>query len=176
MNQITHDRIPYWLPALVLLENHRGSWDSYIDTIYSFYLQDFVIHRPYLNTIPVYVRYEPSHQLKGATFWHLVSEGAEESERLPDLRRCERIRWPRALIEHSLSDVKIWESTRPWKNQQQTRINIALSDFSYLVVLAVKAKGLNLVTAFPIDRTHMREKKRKEYESFSKQKKEGAAV
>ncbi|MNH30689.1 hypothetical protein D3C79_909980 [compost metagenome] len=37
----------------------------------------------------------PVIQGKEATFWHMISEGNDEAERLPDLRRCERIRWPR---------------------------------------------------------------------------------
>lgn len=176
MNPSIHDLIPHWIPALVLLENYQGNWHSYIDAVYRYYCRDFVEHKPCFQKVPIFVRYEPSYQLKGATFWHLVSEGNEESERLPDIRRCERICWPRAVIEHSFSDIRIWETTRPWKNQQQKRINLALDDFSYLVVLGARAQGLDLVTAYPIDRTHTREKKRKEYETFSRQKKEGAAV
>jgi hypothetical protein len=179
MNQVIHDLLPSWIPALILFEDHRGYWNLYIEAIYKRYLQDFVERKTFFQRVPIFVRFEPSYQLKGATFWHLISEGEAESDRLPDLRRCERIGWPRSIIENSFyeSEVAIWESTRPWKGQQQKRFNLVLKDFSYLVVLAIRSKDrMDLITAFPIERTHEREKKRKEYENFLRTKKEGAAI
>ena len=88
------------------------------------------------------------------------------------LRRCERICWPRPMIENVNSmEVKIWETTRPWKNQKQRRINFALDNFSYIVVIAETRKGFDLVTAYHLEKSHRREKLRKEFESFSGQKK-----
>src|SRR4030066_170192 len=50
---------------------------------------------------------------KEATFWHLISEGKSEKDRLPDLRRCERIRWPRPIIEHhDRLTIKFWGPER----------------------------------------------------------------
>jgi len=43
-------------------------------------------------------------------------------------------------------------------------------------VVGESSKGLDLVTAYPIERSHMREKKKKEFEAFSRKRKEGAAV
>jgi len=40
----------------------------------------------------------PMTQNKEATFWHMIQEGSVESERIPDIRRCERIRWPRPSV------------------------------------------------------------------------------
>jgi hypothetical protein len=131
----------------------------------------------FFQNVPVYVRYHPAYEEKGVTFWHIVSEGAEETKRIPDLRRCERIRWPRQLIEKAdYIDVKVWETTRPWKSQKQRRINFALSNFSYIVVIAETRIGFDLVTAYHLEKAHRREKLRKEFESFSGQKKEGSAV
>lgn len=166
-----------WLPELVLFEQYKGNWDLYINAVYQFFLNDFVHNRAFFLNLPVFVRYHPSFNLKGATFWHLVSEGKIESERTPDFRRCERIRWPRAIIDHVISgDIKIWETIRPWKKQKQKRINFALANFSYIVVIAQREKGYDLVTAYLIEQSHRREKLKKEFETFSRQKKEGTAV
>ena len=168
---------PSWLPELVLLENYKGNWNIYIEVIYKFFHKDFVESRPFFQNVPIFVRYHPSYEEKGVTFWHLISEGDQESERTPDLRRCERIRWPRSLIENANSlDIKIWETFRPWKNQKQRRINFALNNFGYLVVIAESSKGFNLITAYHLEKSHRREKLRREFESFSGQKKEGSAV
>ena len=43
----------------------------------------------------------------------LVQEGKVEDDRTPDLRRCERIRWPRPIIEHESEDsILVWENER----------------------------------------------------------------
>lgn len=171
-----NEGIPSWLPPLILFENHKG-WKTYIDAVYKVFYYDFVQSRPFFAKLPIYVRQHPSYDNKGATFWHLISEGTEESERTPDLRRCERISWPKAIIENlNENEVKIWETTRTWKGQQQRRINFSNENFSYLVVIASKPKGFDLVTAYGIESTHRREKLKKEFDLFSSQKKEGSAV
>ncbi len=165
------------LPDLVLFEDSRGNWNAYIEKIYTHFQIDFVENRTLFQSAPVFVRYHPAYDNKGATFWHLISEGALEADRIPDLRRCERICWPRSLIENELElDIKIWESFRPWKGQEQRRYNISLSDFSYLVVLAENSTRLDLVTAYPIERQSTKIKLEREFESYTSQKKEGSAV
>jgi hypothetical protein len=170
------DDIPDWLPDLILLEECKGNWATYINVVYEYFHKDFVENNPSFEKRPVLVRYHPAYEEKGATFWHLVSEGNQESERIPDLRRCERIRWPRPIIEQSNPlKIKIWETARPWKGQMQRRINLTLSNFSYIVVIAETKKGFDLVTAFFVKEPHRRDKFKREFESYIKQKKEGSA-
>ncbi len=168
---------PSWLPELILFENYKGNWDAYVDTIYQYFHADFIRNRTSFQRAPIFVRHHPSHDKKGATFWHLISEGDLESERTPDLRRCERIRWPKPIIESpNTINIRIWETVRPWKNQKQRRIIFAPDNFSYIVVIAETSRGFNLITAYCVEKPHQRQKLRKEFEAFSKQKKEGAAV
>jgi len=69
--------------------------------------------RPIFRGQILALKRHPVIQNKEATFWHLLSEGKIEENRLPDLRRCERIRWPRPIIEReSDSRIKIWENKR----------------------------------------------------------------
>ena len=97
------DLHPEWLPALILFTDYKGhskgQWPAYIDAVYSAYCEDFVNCRPRFQGQNVYSRFHPAYDDKGATFWHLVSEGKQEEERTPDFRRCERIRWPKPMIE-----------------------------------------------------------------------------
>ncbi|MBB63461.1 MAG: hypothetical protein CMO81_00165 [Waddliaceae bacterium] len=170
------DDTPDWLPPLILFTDYRGQWNDYIDAVYDAYCKDFMRCRPQFRGETVHSRYHPAHGNKGATFWHLVSEGKVEEERIPDLRRCERIRWPRPIIENSeLTDVKVWEGYRPWRGQLQTRVNFSLFNFSYLVVIAKNSRGYDLLTAYWIEQEHRRRKLKREYEDFWRQKKEGSA-
>lgn len=46
-------------------------------------------------------------------------------------------------IEKSHSEfVRMWKTYRPWKGQQQRRINISIDNFSYIVVIAENRKAL----------------------------------
>ncbi len=76
----------------------------------------------------------------------------------------------------SFMNVKIWDTFRPWRGQKQRRVNLALEDFSYIVIIAENPRGFDLVTAYAVERSYKREKLRQEFESFAGQKKEGSAV
>ena len=100
---------------------------------------------------------------KEATFWHFISEGDDEAERLPDLRRCERIRWPRPVIEAADSpDVKVWREARAG----ETRIHLWVESAEYLVVLAERRGYLLPWTAYPVVRDHSKANLRKRWERY----------
>ncbi len=109
-------------------------------------------------------RYPLSHG-KEATFWHMTSEGRDEENRTPDLRRCERIRWPRPVIEHPEDPkVKYWVSVK----RGEDRIHIWLEDEDYVVVLADRRGFLLPWTAFLVTREHTRKKLSREHEAYWK--------
>jgi hypothetical protein len=71
-----------------------------------------------------------------------------EEDRIPDFRRCERIRWARPLIEHDAEpDVLVWTEPR---GANDDRIHIYLPDERYLVVLADRGSYILPWTAFYI--------------------------
>lgn len=155
-----------WLPPLVVLGEYRGDWQAYLAAIYSIFHQDFVKTRPKLRDQQVEAKRYPMADGKEATFWHLISDGNVESERVPDLRRCERISWPRCIIESVDSkDVRAWQNRR----RNEERLVLALDDFSYVVVLAVRKGYLVLWTAYCVEMKHRREKLEKEYKAWTAQ-------
>lgn len=104
---------------------------------------------------------------KEATFWHLIQEGDIEEDRTPDLRRCERIRWPRTIIEAVETDkVRVWQSTRG----NYERIVIATEDFSYVVILDDRGDYVLLWTAFCVEKEHRRKKLAREYSEWHQSK------
>jgi hypothetical protein len=154
-----------WLPALVELRGSEGDWERYVELLYGFFRADFI------DSVPGYpgkrwaMKRHPEHRGKEATFWHIISEGPDEAERLPDLRRCERIRWPRAIIDRCRTGpVLAWAQQRG----SDQRIVLALPDFSYVVVLADRGEYVLLWTAFPVEREHRRRKLEREYRDWSR--------
>lgn len=149
------------LPELVLLEDHGGDWDRYMEAVYGHFRSEFIDSNPDWPDRRWAMKRHPLCKGKEATFWHIISEGKDEAQRRPDLRRCERIRWPRPIIDAAGSGiVKIWRQTR---GANELRIALATPDFSYLVILADRGSYVMLWTAFPIDRGYQRKKYEMEY-------------
>lgn len=155
---------PDWLPELMTF---GGDWSTYVAAIYAKFRADFFNHRPHFRGRRVNVRTEPRDQGKEAGFWHATSEGETEDERTPDLRRCERVAWVRAVIEAAPTNVCIWETLRG----SDRRVLIALPDFSYVVILADRKTYVLFITAFCVEREHRRNKLRKEFEAWKKAQK-----
>jgi hypothetical protein len=156
---------PDWLPSLVLFETYNGDWEQYVEALYAFFKQDFLDSLPSYQGTRLALKRHPVIEGKEATFWHLISEGKGEKERLPDLRRCERIRWPRPIIEHSKEPpIKVWENDR----KGETRISLWLEEHDYLVVLAKRRGYILLWTAYLVTQAHRKVKLRKEYEASKK--------
>lgn len=146
---------PAWPPDLVPLAATGGDWAHYCDRLYGEFHRDFVASRPEFMGKRVGVSRNRIIENKEAAFWHCISSGDIEDERLPDLRRCECIRWPRRLIEAVGTDRVRW-----WREKQgrKRRVYVALEDFSYLVVLEEMSTHCVLVTAYPIEQEHARRK------------------
>ena len=104
-------------------------------------------------------------QGKEATFWHFISEGTAENDRLPDLRRCQRIRWPRPIIEKAdVHQLKVWEN----KRRREARICIWFEEGEYFVILAKRKKYVLPWTAYLVTKPHQKKKLLKEYEAYKK--------
>ncbi|HWR83378.1 MAG TPA: hypothetical protein VN285_08750 [Candidatus Deferrimicrobium sp.] len=152
-----------WLPSLVFLSAFDGDWERYVEQLYTYFKQDFVYSPPFFRGQRIGLKRFPITKGKEATFWHLISTGTKEHYRYPDLRRCERIRWPRAIIENAEdSVVKTWENIRNGERRQL----LWLEQHEYLVILARRAGYALLWTAYLVDTSHQRRKLQQEFEEF----------
>lgn len=152
-----------WLPKLMLLAAYDGQWHAYLNAIYQVFRQDFVQNKPRYPNKRFALKRFPMSKGKEASFWHLIQEGSVEEDRIPDLRRCERIRWPRPMIEAIQSkQVRVWRNVRG-KNE---RVVIATGDFSYVVILDDRDNYVLLWTAYCVEQAHRRAKLQRECESW----------
>jgi len=161
---------PDWLPPLVLLQEYNGDWNQYIEAVYDYFKVDFIDSKPQFQDKTIRLKRYPLLDGKEATFWHITSEGKEEDERVPDLRRCERIRWPRPIIEHYNDDsIRCWSNVRGnARRRNERRIVLWFYDEDYVVVLAARGRYILLWTAYYVSWDHTRKKLLKDYEEYQK--------
>lgn len=155
------------LPELIELSEYGGDFAKYLEAVYELFKRDFIENKLSFRGMRLGLKKHPLYKDKEATFWHMTSEGSDEEERLPDLRRLERIQWPAVMINNSEHPyLKVWENTRGTK----TNILIFHEAENYLVILR-KGNGYVIPwTAYLVAYESRKQKLLKEYEDYIKSK------
>lgn len=146
---------PKWLPALLLMEECGNSWDVFRARVFSEFgrtlVEDQAKYQDCWVRCPAHTPDDDQH----GTFWHCVSDG-RPGERLPDLRRMERIRWIRGIIENAASsEVECWTTVRDGSTH-----HVLWYLEEYVVILAERVRvrdGMRyfvLKSAYVTDRLH----------------------
>lgn len=158
-------------PELIYFSDF-DSWNDYEDEVYNIYLETVVNANLLFLNVPVKVRFRPTTKEKAFGFWHLISEAQDqnnknEDDRLPDLKRCERIKWVAWCIQNIEQEGFLY-----WENQRgrDTHVVILAEQLDFVVILAKRKTDLEekyylLKTAYCI-KEHTKRKLRREYESF----------
>ena len=161
---------PDWLPPLVLLQEYNGDWEQFIEAVYAYFKVDFIDSKPRFQDKAIKLKRYPLLEGREATFWHIVTEGKEEDKRVPDLRRCERIRWSRPTIEHSNDEsIRCWSNIRGnARRRNERRVVLWFYDEDFVVVLADRGRYVLLWTAYYVSWNSTRRKLLKDYEKYQK--------
>ena len=152
-------------PKLTTLKDYNGDYFTYEKIIYDLFSKDFIDKDIFFRGQKVSHKFMPSHKNMLGTFWHIVSNGSDEDNRTPNLRRYETIEYPAFIIEHCVDKcptILIWENER----KKKKRILIYCTTLRYLVVLDKRSTYLLFWTAYPVDQSHTHKKLLKEYEEY----------
>jgi len=154
---------PQWLPKELCYASYGGNWDKFLSALYDIFLTDFKhLKAKYEGRTVVYdSRIEYG---KEKAFWHLIQrDDFSTRQKLPDIRRCERIPWPKPIIENSVDTrVSVWGK----RIKREVRTHIWLEALDYIVVLSEKPKVVVIVTAYCTDIESQRRKLRKDRDKF----------
>lgn len=159
---------PEWLPAALRYSDFDGDYDRFLVAVYEVFERDFKQSKPHYHNRPITYdsRIEDG---KEAAFWHITSSfDSSTGNRELNLRRAERIPWPKPMIENCTDKaISVWRNERiREKGAKQTRILIWLEGLDYLVVLAEMVHVPVLVTAYCTDIESQRRKLRKERDEY----------
>lgn len=158
------------VPDILYLEGFGGNYSRYIDEIYNIFKRDLIEKRPKFGSYNLALKFNPLFQDRAYTFYHMTHKGENENDRLPDLRRCERIAWAKWAIENvEKQSLKFWRQKRKTSNN---RICIQLcveDDVDYYVILEVRKDYILIWTAFVAELPHEKKKKEIEYQNWLKE-------
>ncbi|MDR3226089.1 MAG: hypothetical protein LBT56_00260 [Prevotellaceae bacterium] len=152
-------------PNLIELSAFDGNFEKYNAAVYEIFKSDFVIQKPIFQGKRLNLKSHPYIDNKEYTYYHFTHSGDIENERVPDLRRMERIRFPKPMINSSYSkNLKVWRNKRGTKN----RILIFCEKEKYLVILEDRKNYILPWTAYYLEHDNRIKKLRKEYEKYIK--------
>jgi len=154
------------LPQIICLEDFGGDYNAYIDAIYRVFRSDFILHKTHFGSNELRLKFKPLFQEKAYTFYHMTHEGNVEDERIPDLRRCERMPWARPTIERTEGlGLRFWEQERKGRHRICIWLDVDTGE-NYFVILEVRKTYVLLWTAFYGTYTNTVEKKEEEYNQW----------
>jgi len=162
-----------WMPPLELYEDYKSDWKAYETALYGIFKTDFIDSKPMFEGKQVNIRKHPMEYDKEEAFFHVTCcDFGKDNNRVPDFRRCERIRWVRSFIENYNCDpancpvcdgVKVWEEPAGTNK----RVHLLLEEERYLVVLERRAQYCLLITAFYMEYDNNLEKRLRHYYKYS---------
>ncbi|MCJ7448045.1 MAG: hypothetical protein MUO72_10140 [Bacteroidales bacterium] len=153
------------LPDLITLEEFEGNFADFFEAVYQIFKNDFVDSKPSFQGKRLRLKCHPYVDGKEYTFYHFTHDGDIEIERLPNLRRMERIGYPRPIIESSEHpSLKVWRNKRGTKD----RILILHEEERYLVILEDRRDYILPWTAYYIEHQNKINRLILEYETFIK--------
>lgn len=153
------------LPKLILLEEYEGNFALYNEAVYAVFKNDFVKNGPVFQKKKLALKAHPFIDGKEYTYYHFTHSGNIETERIPDIRRMERIGFPKPMIDFSDD-----ERLKVWRNQRGTseRILILHETERYLVVLEERKNYILPWTAYLIENDSRLRRLLAEYQDYIK--------
>ncbi len=156
-----------FLPDILTLEDFNGDFQKLKMKAYSVFQHDFKNTRPYFYTNPIRLKSGLDIDGMEPSFWHVISDGPDESKRTIDLDRIARVPWIAPIITNFRdSNIRWYEDSR--KGKKSTVLWYVPGD--YLVVLEHRNKSLLLQTAYIIKYESKRKKIEKTYQAYLKSK------
>lgn len=159
------------LPPIITLDDFYGDFEKYDNYLYhEIFLKELYDYKVHFRGKLVALKTFPLYNDREDSYFHLTCKNFDKKsqERLPDLRRSERLCWLRPSIETDHTQLcnqscfLVYE--RPYKSN--TRICLLNPVDRYFIVLEERKNYYLLVTAFYIDYDNVLEKKLKEYHKF----------
>ena len=154
-------------PDTIELNHFNGNFTNYFNAVYAIFENDFIKTQPLYDGFKVAVRKYPEVDGLHRTFYHITHEGEDEENRTPDIRRMERIKFPKFVIENEQhEEILIWKN----KRGKDERIVLFNEIENYILILTDRKGYYMFITAYFVDTKHRKKALLKEYEAYKNAK------
>lgn len=157
--------LPPWLPEALVVS--PWTTDTY-ERLYAVFRRDILTPRLTYRGYRVWFYPQSADNDKEDIFWHLTTRedrSVSPSERLPDLRRCERLPWIKPMIlrcPDAGDDLVDWDHE---EGDGAVKTYVWLHRLDFVVIMKKLKDGQRrLITSFHLDNQHQREKMRRKNE------------
>jgi len=150
---------PQWLPELFNVNPWTNN--TYSD-LHHIFVRDFVDSQPVYRGKTIWFFPELEDE-KHVVFWHLTTRDDKlTGERLPDLRRCERLPWVRPILCHALCpEILDWDYE---EGDGTIKTYVWLKEHDFVVILKkYPDEGRRLITSFWVEYQHTKRSLMKKY-------------
>jgi hypothetical protein len=151
---------PEWLPELFPVNPWQH--DTF-DALYRLFERDFKVSQPMYDGQTVWF-FPEMEDGKEKIFWHLTSRDDKDAgDRLPDLRRSERLPWVRPMLDHpEKAEILAWDHE---EGDGTVKTYIWLENYDFIVIMKKYPDGRRrLITSFWVEYGNTRRKLRKKYD------------
>lgn len=142
---------------------------DYEDSLFEIFLDLYEHGSIVYNGLPVRMKHYPPDYGERSGFYHLTCENyqhtADENDRVPDLRRCERLEWAEKIISDcspTCPKLLVWENVRHGK----ANIVLFCPELDYVVILGKRKDYLLLTTAYPVNYPNRKKDLLREYNAY----------
>jgi hypothetical protein len=152
--------LPSWLPEMLCVSPWTGGT---FDALYEVFERDFKHSQAGYDGLAVWF-FRDMEDGREVIFWHLTSRKDKDSgDRLPDLRRCERLCWGRPMLDHAKEpEILAWDYE---EDDGDTNTYVWLKDHDFLVLMKKMKDGTRrLLTSFWVEYDNYRRKLMKKYD------------
>lgn len=176
--QCTEDLEIECLPEIIECES-LIEWNSYLEKLYSsIFKPQFIDTKPVFMGWSVLSRKEPmdgewEHGFTHMTHVDLLHTSNNPNDRIPDLRRSERLNWVKPMIEnYECSVEKQCGKILYWEEMYRGRVrcNLLFPSERFHIVLERARNVYFIITSFYIEKDWELNKRIKKYETYKKQK------
>lgn len=166
---MTQTTLPDWLEPIVKLSDFDGDPRKYVEHLFSLFTRDFISNPPSFRGKKVLFA-KGNDNGKPKAFVHITTEEDKTTkERNLALRRCERIAWIKAIIEHCDDpSILIWEAEHFGKKRTTNRIYLFLECDNFLIILEEMKWGHYMITVIYVDMPHQKRKHLQAHQNFLK--------
>lgn len=173
-----------WLPEIVSMDKYANDWQEYEKYLYSIFERDFIFNPPIFNGKILKLKSKDSdvNISNRKNFEHITEKSVENKEsnkehfdeRLPDLRRCERIEWHKKIIENfpCKENCENCQKILYYEFIFDNRIRAALifADVKFKVIIEYRNNYNIFITGYYIDRQKYLDAEIEKFNRYNMQK------